>query len=41
MTGAEVRYLVLPERPDVAEDDPTPDPWDVRMMAVLAELSPA
>jgi len=29
------------ERPDVAEDDPTPDPWDVRMMAVLAELSPA
>jgi deoxyribonuclease-4 len=27
------------ERPDVAEDDPAPDPWDVRMMALLAELS--
>jgi len=29
------------ERPEVAEDDPTPDPWDVRMMTLLAELSSA
>lgn len=27
------------ERPDIAEDDPTPDPWDVRMIALLEELS--
>ena len=27
------------ERPDVAEDDPTPDPWDVRMIALVRELS--
>jgi deoxyribonuclease-4 len=27
------------ERPEVAEDDAAPDPWDVRMMALLAELS--
>jgi deoxyribonuclease IV len=26
------------ERPDVGEDDATPDPWDVRMMGLLAEL---
>jgi deoxyribonuclease-4 len=29
------------ERPDVAEDDPTTDPCDVRMMTLLAELSAA
>ena len=35
-------YVETPqERPEVAEDDPTPDPWDVRMMALLAELSAA
>ncbi len=27
------------ERPDVAEDDPAPDPWDLRMVALLRELS--
>jgi deoxyribonuclease IV len=27
------------ERPEVAEDDPTPDPWDVRMAALLRELA--
>ena len=26
-------------RPDVPEDDPTPDPWDVRMIALVRELS--
>lgn len=26
-------------RPDVAEDDPAPDPWDVRMAALLRELA--
>jgi deoxyribonuclease-4 len=26
------------ERPDVPGDDPTPDPWDVRMIALLKEL---
>ena len=26
------------ERPDVPEDDPTPDPWDVRMIALLKEM---
>jgi deoxyribonuclease-4 len=26
-------------RPEVAEDDPTPDPWDVRMIALVRELS--
>jgi deoxyribonuclease-4 len=26
------------ERPEVPEDDPTPDPWDVRMIALLREL---
>ena len=25
--------------PEVAEDDPTPDPWDVRMIALVRELS--
>jgi deoxyribonuclease-4 len=30
-----------PETPDVAPDDPSPDPWDVRMMALLRELAPA
>jgi deoxyribonuclease-4 len=29
------------ENPDVAPDDPSPDPWDVRMMALLRELAPA
>ena len=36
------RELILEtpqERPEVAEDDASPDPWDVRMMALLAELS--
>ena len=27
------------ERPDPAADDPTPDPWDVRMVALLRQLS--
>jgi len=27
------------ELPDIVEDDPTPDPWDVRMIALLRELS--
>jgi len=27
------------ERPEVAGDDPAPDPWDVRMIALLGELS--
>ncbi|HVE77237.1 MAG TPA: deoxyribonuclease IV [Gemmatimonadaceae bacterium] len=27
------------ERPDVAADDPTPDPWDVRMLTVLRKLA--
>jgi len=27
------------ERDEVAEDDPTPDPWDVEMMELLKELS--
>ncbi|HUR94782.1 MAG TPA: deoxyribonuclease IV [Gemmatimonadales bacterium] len=27
------------ELPEVAEDDPAPDPWDVRMIALLRELS--
>ena len=26
-------------QPEVAEDDPTPDPWDVRMIALVRELS--
>src|SRR6185312_11310227 len=26
-------------RPEVPEDDPTPDPWDVRMIALVRELS--
>jgi deoxyribonuclease IV len=26
------------EHPDIADDDPSPDPWDVRMMDVLREL---
>jgi deoxyribonuclease-4 len=26
------------ERPDIAQDDASPDPWDVRMMALLREL---
>ena len=27
------------EHPDVAEDDPTPDPWDVRMVELLRDLA--
>lgn len=27
------------ERPDIAEEDPAPDPWDVRMIGLLRELS--
>ena len=27
------------KRPDVAEDDATPDPWDVRMVTLLRELA--
>lgn len=27
--------------PDIAPDDPSPDPWDVRMMTLLRELAPA
>ncbi|MDE3151430.1 MAG: deoxyribonuclease IV [Gemmatimonadota bacterium] len=26
------------EKPDIADDDPSPDPWDERMMALLGEL---
>jgi deoxyribonuclease-4 len=26
------------EHPDIPEDDPTPDPWDARMIALLREL---
>ena len=29
------------ENPDIAPDDPSPDPWDVRMMTLLRELAPA
>ena len=29
------------ENPDIAPDDPSPDLWDVRMMALLRELAPA
>ena len=25
-------------QPEISEDDPTPDPWDVRMIALLREL---
>ena len=26
------------EKPDIADDDPSPDPWDVRMMELLRSL---
>jgi len=29
------------ENPEIAPDDPSPDPWDVRMMTLLRELAPA
>lgn len=29
------------QHPDIAEDDPTPDPWDVRMIELLKEIAPA
>lgn len=28
------------ENPDIAADDPSPDPWDVRMLALLRSLDP-
>jgi deoxyribonuclease IV len=34
--------LETPEQhPEVAEDDPSPDPWDARMVALLKELAAA
>jgi len=39
-SGSVPLILETPQaRPDVAEDDPSPDPWDVRMAVLLRELA--
>ena len=40
-TGVPLILETPQERPDIPEDDPTPDPWDVRMIGLLRELGGA